>query len=164
MHRATAASGRRRTQGQVQQFSKADQDHLLDQELKRKASTRVHGRARLQDNKKPRRRMAQRVGRWPPLNDHWRAAARAPHTEFIRRLRHVPPCPPPPWPSRVALRFINYDEDTTAHVRAHTDTHTHTVNSTVRCELQSAVPDATALLQAALRQCHGSRNRLSGTA
>ena len=38
-------------------------------------------------------------------------------------LRHVPPCPPPPWPSRVALRFMTR---ALRHSHRRIQTHTHT--------------------------------------
>ena len=76
--------------------------------------------------------------------------------------------PPGPAPLALARGFALYDEDTTTHaLHMHRRIQTRT-HKTMRCELQSVesvVPDARALLQAAPRQCQcGSRNRLSGTA
>merc|ERR1712185_239448 len=66
----------------------------------------------------------------------------------------------PPAPLALARGFALYDEGTTTQPQAHTDTHAHTM----RCELQSVVPNAAALLQAAPCQCQcSSRSRVSGT-
>ena len=65
-----------------------------------------------------------------------------------------------PRPLALARGFALYDEGTTTQPQAHTDTHAHTM----RCELQSVVPNAAALLQAAPCQCQcSSRSRVSGT-
>ena len=71
----------------------------------------------------------------------------------------------PPAPLALARGFALYDEDTTTHaLHMHRRIQTHP-HKTMRCELQSVVPDARALLHAAPCQCQcGSRNRLSGIA
>ena len=71
----------------------------------------------------------------------------------------------PPAPLALARGFALYDEDTTTHaLHMHRRIQTRT-HKTMRCELQSVVPDARALLHAAPCQCQcGSRNRLSGIA
>ena len=70
----------------------------------------------------------------------------------------------PPAPLALARGFALYDEGTTTHaLHTHGRIQTHT-HKTMRCELQSVVPDARALLHAAPCQCQcGSRNRVSGT-
>ena len=55
----------------------------------------------------------------------------------------------PPAPLALARGFALYDEGTTTHaLHTHRRIQTHT-HKTMRCELQSVVPDTTALLQAA---------------
>ena len=70
----------------------------------------------------------------------------------------------PPAPLALARGFALYDAGTTTdalHMHRRIQTRTH---KTMRCELQSVVPDARALLHAAPCQCQcGSRNRVSGT-
>ena len=70
-----------------------------------------------------------------------------------------------PAPLALARGFALYDEDTSTHaLHMHRCIQTHP-HKTMRCELQSVVPDARALLHAAPCQCQcGSRNRLSGIA